>query len=1015
MPSAHRSRILALAAAIFAACAGPLYGGLADYAERIWHAEDGLPEDTVQAFAQTPDHFLWIGTTGGLVRFDGAQFVVFNRDNTPALPENSIFCLLAAHDGTLWIGTEGGGVVSYRNRTFQVWSKAEGLTNGYVRALREDAAGAIWMGTDDGLFRWRAGGPRLAVRETAGKIERVDGRDGMPAISVHSIYADRQRRLWAGGYHFFCIDDRAKGLDDRAKVEYPLPGGLTDNVKSILQTRDGTIWVGTVGGLQRSTSAPAGGLQRSTSAPAGGLQRSTSAPVTFTHVPEIHSTVRTLLEDDDGALWIGTIGEGLIRYENGRFSKLAADTSLPSKTILSSFLGSGHNIWVGTQAGLVRLNKAIARTFVLPDFADADFGTIFSDRDGSVWVSSRHLFRITGNRAEMLHMPGPLANVRIRNVFRDSSGMLWFGTEGQGAFRWVNGAPQQVPKIQPYVRAFAEDREGGVWVGTDGGYCRWQAGAIRYFEEHESVRALYVDRQDDVWVGKDRGLTRVRHGTEVPDSPIARLRDQKVWAIHEDPEGGLWFGTRSSGLYRWKSGQLTAFTTAQGLANNSIYEILEDRNGNFWLSGPEGISSIGRHDLELTATDPSHRPAVKLYGASEGLRSTQMYGGVQSAGCTTANGEVWFPSTAGVVRLGMDSQSAEPAPTAMIYRVAADGRDVGVDGDIELPPGQGKLEIQWGAIQFRSQDSVRFEYQLEAFDSGWTETRARRVGYTNIPAGHYRFRLRAFDISQPGLMSEAVVSFDWRPHFYHAWWFYLLCVAGAAGAVWSAYQARMRQAHARFDAVLGERNRVAREMHDTLIQGCTGVSAVLEACASVFPEAASFSARNLLDCARTQIRAVTDEARAAVWNLHRGGRTEISLLVDQMARQACAASQVPVKVMTSGKPVVLDPLVEHDIMMVAREAVSNAIRHAHPHEVALGIHFQRGKLRMTVHDDGCGFDPAQVAPENGGHFGLIGMRERAERLGGHFAVRSAPGRGTELSVEVPTRSPAREDRGALSE
>ena len=967
----------ALAVAILVAFACPAYGAPVDYAERVWHAEDGLPEETVQAFAQTPDHFLWVGTTGGLVRFDGAQFVVFDRDNTPALRENSIFCLLAASDGTLWIGTEGGGVVSYRNRTFRAWSKAEGLTNGYVRALRQDRDGAIWMGTDDGLFHWRAG-----------KIERVDGHDGMPPISVHSIFADRQGRIWVGGYHFFRIDGGEK-------IEYRLQGGLTDNVKSILATRDGTVWVGTVGGLQRSTSAEP--------SPAGA----------FTHIPEIHSTVRTLLEDEDGALWIGTIGEGLFRYRDGHFTRLAADTALPSKTILSSFLGSGHNIWVGTQAGLVRLNKTVARTFALPDFADADFGTIYSDRDGSVWVASTHLFRIAGNHAEMLHMPGPLANVRIRNVFRDSSGTLWFGTEGEGAFRWVNGAPRSVPQIQPYVRAFAEDREGGVWVGTDGGYCRWSAGGIRFFEEHESVRALYVDRHGDVWVGKDRGLTRVRHGADAPDSPIARLRDTKVWAIYEDADGGLWFGTRTSGLYLWKNGQLTAFTTAQGLASNSIYEILEDRNQNFWLSGPDGISSIGRHDLELAAADPSHRPAVRLYGASEGLRSTQMYGGVQPAGCATASGEVWFPSTAGVVRLGLDSEGAAPAPAAIIYRVAADGREVGVDGNIDLPPGQGKLEIQWGAIQFRSQDSVRFLYQLEPFDSGWTETRARRVGYTNIPPGAYRFRLRAFDISQPGQMSEAAVSFDWRPHFYRAWWFYLLCAAGAGGAVWFTYQTRMRQAHARFDAVLGERNRLAREMHDTLIQGCTGVSALLEACASMFPESASASARNLLDCARTQIRAVTDEARAAVWNLHRGGRSEISRLVDQMARQACAASQVPVKVETSGKPVVLDPLVEHDIMMVAREAVSNAIRHAHPSEVSLGIHFQRGKIRMTVHDDGCGFDPGQVAPENGGHFGLIGMRERTERLGGHFAVHSAPGKGTELCVEVPTRSPAREDRGAL--
>lgn len=959
--------------------ASPLVAALTGYARRVWHVEDGLPEDIVQAFAQTSDHFLWIGTTGGLVRFDGAQFVVFNRDNTPAFHENSVFCLLAGSDGTLWIGTEGGGVLSYRNRAFRQWSRADGLTNGYVRALHEDHSGGIWMGTDDGLFLWQAG-----------KIERMDARYGVPAISVHAIFEDRRQRLWVGGYHFFCIDGHGM-------VEYHLPGGITDNVKSILQTRDGTLWVGTVTGLQHSSSAP--------------------GPPIFSRVTSIRSTVRTLLQDDDGTLWIGTIGEGLIRYRDGQFATLPANLALPSNTILSSFPGSEHNVWIGTQAGLVRLNKTAASTVVLPDFADADFGTISADRDGALWVSSSHLFRLVGRRAQIRRFTGPLANVRIRNVFRDNSGTLWMGTEGEGAFRWVDGAPRQIPEVQPYIRAFAEDHAGGIWIGTDGGYCRWLPGGTRCFEPHESVRALYVDRQGDVWVGKDRGLTRLRNGGDVPDSPVPGLHDVKVWAIHEDPEGALWFGTRTSGLFRWKSGKLTAFTIAEGLVNNSIYQVLEDPHGTLWLSGPNGISSIGRRDLERTASDPTYRPAVKLYGAADGLENTAMYGGVQPAGCTTPSGEVWFPSTAGAIRIGADPEGPVAAPPAVIYSVMADGREVGAGSDIVLPPGQGKLEIQYGAIQLRSQDRVRFRYQLDGFDSGWTETRARRASYTNIPHGHYRFHLQAFDIAQPAATSEASVAFEWRPHFYRAWWFYVLCVAGLAGAVWSIYQARMRQAHARFEAVLGERNRLAREMHDTLIQGCTGVSALLEAVASMTPEQAP-AAESLLECARTQMRAVTDEARAAVWNLHRGGRSEINRLVDQLARQACAASQVPVRVETSGKPVVLDPLVEHDVMMVAREAVYNALRHAHPHEVLLRFQFQRGRIRMSVQDDGCGFEPDEVLPENGGHFGLIGMRERTERLGGHFAVHSAPGKGTELCLDVPVRPPAsekpREEKGALN-
>jgi ligand-binding sensor domain-containing protein/signal transduction histidine kinase len=975
-----RNAILAKCAVILALTipfADAAFGELAGYARRVWHVEDGLPEDIVQAFAQTSDHFLWIGTSGGLVRFDGAQFVVFGRDNAPAFHENSIFCLLAATDGTLWIGTEGGGVVSYRHRAFRLWSTADGLTNGYVRALREDRSGRIWIGTDDGLFRWQAG-----------RIQRLDGRDGVPAIAVHAIYQDHRQRLWVGGYHFFRIDG------DRM-AEFALPGGLTDNVKSILETRDGTLWVGTVTGLQRSSSPI------------------DASPPVFSRINSIHSTVRTLLEDDDGALWIGTIGEGLIRYQNAHFDVLPASTALPSNTILSSFAGSAHNVWIGTQAGLVRLNKTAASTFLLPGFADADFGTISSDRDGSLWVSSSHLFHLTAHHAEMLQLSGPLANVRIRNVFRDSGGTLWFGTEGKGAFRWVHGAPRPVALIQPYIRAFAEDRAGAIWIGTDGGYCRWLPDNTRCFEPHESVRAIHVDHQGDVWVGKDRGLTRLRNGGTTSDSPIPRLRDEKVWAIHEDPDGALWFGTRTNGLLRWKAGQLAAFTMAQGLPDNSIYQILEDRAGTLWFSGPNGISSIARTDLERTASDPSYRPAVKLYGAADGLDTTQMYGGVQPAGCMTPSGEVWFPSTAGAIRIGADPEGPVNAPPAVIYSVVADGREVGSGSQINLPPGQGKLEIQFGAIQFRSQERVRFQYQLENFDTAWTETRARRVSYTNIPAGHYRFRLLAFDIARPSATSEAAVSFDWRPHFYNAWWFYVLCAAGLAGSVWSVYRSRMRQAHSRFEAVLGERNRLAREMHDTLIQGCTGVSALLEAVASM-PAEQSGSARGLLDCARTQIRAVTDEAREAVWNLHRGGRSEISRLVDQMARLVCSASQVPLRFETAGEPVAVDPLVEHDILMVAREAVYNALRHAHPHEVYLRFQFQRGRVRMTVLDDGCGFQPDEVFAQTNGHFGLIGMRERTERLGGHFSVRSSPGKGTELSVDVPVRPPAQESKGALN-
>ena len=233
-------------------------------------------------------------------------------------------------------------------------------------------------------------------------------------------------------------------------------------------------------------------------------------------------------------------------------------------------------------------------------------------------------------------------------------------------------------------------------------------------------------------------------------------------------------------------------------------------------------------------------------------------------------------------------------------------------------------------------------------------------------------------------------------------------------AVLVAYRIRLRQVHARFRAVLEERNRVAREMHDTVIQGCASVSALLEAVVSIREEE-SGSKRELLDCARTQVRVTVDEARRAVWNLRQSGKAspEIGPLLDRMAQQATHASRVPVRFESSGRPVLLDPAVEHDILMVAREAVYSAVQHAGPTEVSIRVEFEDDRIRLRVRDDGCGFNTATATATSAGgeHFGLVGMRERTERLGGHFHIRSAPGAGTELSVEVPVRSAVAEKLG----
>ncbi len=965
--------VLAMAFALNAATPRGLPDG---YSRRVWQTQDGLPENTVQAFAQTSDNYLWIGTSGGLVRFDGSVFVLFDRDNTPAIHENSVFCLTVSRDGSLWAGTDGGGLFRYRNGVFRAYAADAGLSNSFVRAVHEDRNGVLWAGTDDGLFRLE--GERFV---------RVDGSGRVPAVAVHAIREDASGDLWVGGSTVL----RIRGNECR---QFHLEGtGSVSRVKSILAGSDGAIWVGTVSGLQRIGHAADG--------------------VRFETVPEIASTVRALMTDHSGNLWIGSIGGGLMEYANGRFTRIAAPEAAPSSTVLALFEDNERNIWVGMQTGLLRLSLTAMSTFPLPDAANADFGTVYSDRDGSVWVAGTHLYRINPRRDGAQLVAPPVPGVRVRSVFHDRTGALWIGTEGDGAFRSSGGSRVQYTRrnglVNDFIRAFLEGRDGSIWIGTDEGISRWRDGVVTNYGEPEglayfSIRALLEDSRGDIWIGTERGVSHWRNGRFVQDDVTSRLRSEKIWAIHEDRAGGLWFGTRGAGLFRWRDGKLTGFGAAQGLANGSIYQILEDSRGTFWMSGPNGISAVGRGDLDRAAADPGFRPAITLYGLSDGVEATQIYGGVQPAGCLSSRDEIWFPSNRGPVRIMPLESRAESLPKVVIEQVLVDGRQVPVSGRLVVPPGEGRLEIDYSAVRLRSQERLRFRYMLEGFDHDWTEALRRRMAYyTNLPPGDYRFRVQAFEMNMPESVTEASLAIRWRPHLYRTGWFLALCGLALAGGGLAVHRLRLRQVHERFHAVLEERNRVAREMHDTVIQGCASVSALLEAVASMPPHAECRT--ELLDCARTQVRATVDEARRAIWNLRQSGTpAEIGPLLKQMVEQVSHAARVAVRCESFGKPVHLDPAVEHDILMMAREGVHNAVRHAHPNAVKVRLDFEERAIRMRIEDDGCGFDPDTTLASPGEHFGLVGMRERTERLGGRFQVRSAPGEGTELSVEVPVRS-----------
>lgn len=942
----------------------------AEFTRTIWHIQNGLPEETVQALAEGPKGYLWVGTTGGLARFDGSRFTNFSSMTSPELPEDNVFSLLVAKDGTLWLSTEGGGLVHYVHGVFHDYSGRQGLTDSFVRCVIQDTSGRFWIGTDKGLFRM-----------VHGVIQHVDTSQVAPGLAVHAIIEDREHHVWVGG-------SRLLRFEGDKVQEFKLPGAYSQNrVKSILQTKDGTIWVGTVGGLQRLIGNH------------------------FVRVPGINGTVRTLRQTSDGTLWIGTIGHGLYTWKHNTLHKIDTRGLLPSNTVLDIIEDSNQQIWIGTQDGLVRLSRTPVRVIPLPGGSDPDYETVsYDQKTGTIWDVATRVYAIRNNRAHPYHFPG-MPKVSVRNIFTDRQGTIWIGTDGSGAYHLTShgivhySAPNTL--VNNFVRVFLQSRDGSMWIATDQGlshivhghtYNYTMRNGLTYF----STRALMQDHHGNIWIGTDQGLSCWNGQGFVQNLATRALRHDKVWAILQDAIGVIWFGTRNHGLFRYADGKLTQFTTAQGLASNAIYQLLADHRGRFWISSPSTISSIPLKALDDVSLKPGMHLPVTIYNMPYDADNAQLYGGRKPSGCLGPDGGVWFPSNKGAVHVLYQPTPREKAPEILLTNVTVDGTQIAASHFHRLSADASRLVIAFTPLSLQSQDDIRFRYRLVPFDRGWTYAGSSHIAtYTNLAAGHYRFYVVAFRLDNPSSTSETVLSFRKDPHFYATWWFLTIAVFVLCLASLGAYRWRVRSLQLRFKAVLNERSRLAREMHDTVIQGCTSISALLEAISSLERENDNLR-EELLNFARAQVRTTIDEAREAVWNLRHGDepRQNLSHDVTLLAEQASKEFGTSVECQSDGQRFLIPTSIAHEILMVIREGVYNAVLHGRPSHVFIQLCYGKDDLKCKVSDDGFGFELGAMPADGKPHYGIAGMRERIERLNGKIEWNSTPGQGTSVRFRL---------------
>jgi ligand-binding sensor domain-containing protein/signal transduction histidine kinase len=972
---------LILLAASAGAAAPPDTGG---YGYRTWRIEDGLPENQIRNLSQTPDGYLWIGTSEGLVRFDGVRFTVFDRYNTPALGDDGIVALRLSRDGVLWIGTEGGGLAAYRAGVFRHYGPREGMTNSFVRSIFEDSRRQLWIGTDRGLFRRKgdsferiACSAELAQVAVSSVLEDENGQ--IEAVSPASLVAVRNGRL-----------ERANGSCD------------TSQIRS-LRFVGGQLWaIGNAGG--------AGLVKNGCVQPDPGM-------------PGI--ALRTIVRDRAGTVWIGTDGHGLLRRTGGVFRSFTAAPQLADNTVSSVFEDAASNLWIGSDDGLIRLSRSSVQNVGKAEgLDDENVLTVSPDRAGVLWITtvSGKVYQVTADGAHRYFLPGAARDFAIRTVFEDSTGARWFGAFLAGVVRESGGKATVYSSREGFggaaVRQIAEDRTGMIWFALDSGLIRWDGHAFRAYSledglAYPSVRCLLVDRSGDVLVGTDSGLTRIHKGEAVRDGEFAKLAKEKIRALYQDEAGTLWIGTRGGGLIRFRSGIATRYERGNGLTSNSVYAVLEDRNGNLWISTSSGVVSARREELDDAASNgqPIH---VTPYGTGDGMLSSQVNGGTQpvAAGAGEHGDDgFWFATAKGAVHITSQVTRGVPHRPLMIERVIADSETLPVSGRVTIPAHVSQLQIDFTLCDLSSPQRVSFRYKLEGFDQNWIPAvRGRSANYTHVPPGDYTFHVMADDPGSTSPTSEAAMGLTLQPALYQTLWFYALAALAAGLSVWGGFAVYARQTRARYNLLLAERTRLAREMHDTVIQGCVGVATLLEASAGFRPVDPAES-KHLVDQARTQVTKTLEEAREAVWNLRHSPPAEsaVSALFD-LARQLGEEHNIRVETEMAGSGA-LDSERDRAILLIGREAIGNAVAHARPSRIGVRIESSDAAVSLEVADDGVGFDPERQAAQESRHFGLIGMRERAEAAGGSFLVESSPGRGTKVRAILP--SPGRAASGRV--
>lgn len=960
------SAALATAACCFALKPGRL---ISQIQKRHWQIEDGLPHNYVNAIAHAPDGYLLIGTDEGLVRFDGVRFSAAEVDPALHLERRWITSLLPSRQGGYWLGTYDGAI--YRIEDGR--AKFTRTTGAPVQGLFEEASGALWFDSN-------------AVHRLAdGKAEVFPACGGNRGNAWSMFAEDRQGFVWIAGMNGLC-----RYRNGSARSIFPKGG--EGPVLSLLGERSGELWAGTSRGLYRVAE--------------------NAGQIRLAAVQGVSGPVSTLLRDRDGALWAGTWGKGIWRITADGAAGWSSRDGLPDDFVRTIFEDREGNLWFGTRSGgLNRWKDTLITPFGMPEGLAGNFAsTVSGDAGGALWLGTYRsgLYRLRGGALARQRTPVPELDLVISAMAHDASS-LWVGS-WRGLFRHgERGYESYGTKVPPGCNgplAIAFDPARRLLLGCGNGLFRFLDGkpnleGALHLLDGQAIRSILPAGDGTLWAGTDGGLARVA-GQRVDLLQTAPgLRDNSVRHISEDSKHRIWFTTSAPGLSLVAGDSIRTLDIRNGLPPHPLFKPLDDGTGTLWVSSPRGILELPGPQVEDWIAGRREKVEVILHDLDDGMRSIECHGVSQPGGWRHTDGTLWFPTAKGFVRIDPRWRKSQTPPALVIEAADSGGRPLPLR-ELRMAAGARDLHVRFTALRFGSPDHVRFRYQLEGSDRDWVECGSSRTAdFNNLPPGRYRLLVSARDDGGEWNTTPATLSIEQLPYFRQTVRFKLLMAALLAGVAALAYRRRVRALKNRYAAISAERNRIAREWHDTLLAGLSGVSWQLQATRARLSDRPEQAPRALATAQR-MVEHCQAEARRIIWDL-RESVSESEPLPDSissfLARQR-AGEVFEGAVETRGQYAKLPYDIEYNALRVAQEAIANAVRHGEPSRISVLVEYTAEQLMLQVTDDGRGFaaEPHASAP---GHFGILGMRERLLNFGGAFSLKSSPGAGTEVRACFP--------------